>query len=95
MCREAATVMLSGQVADGIATIIVGQLVSPIFMPRFDESLELPLVLRTLKLQIANSMWSAMHEQMSKSIDQHSLHIDLITLNCNIKSMLPIIGLHV
>lgn len=33
--------MLSGQVADGIATIIVGQLVSPIFMPMVVESLGL------------------------------------------------------
>lgn len=42
MCREAATVMLSGQVADGIATIIVGQLVSQIFMPMVLKSLWLP-----------------------------------------------------
>ena len=41
MCREAGTVMLSGQVADGIATIIVGRLVSPIFMPMVVESLGL------------------------------------------------------
>lgn len=53
MCREAATVMLAGQVADGMATIIVGQLV-----------INLTLVANLNFLSWRSATCDAMHEEV-------------------------------